>query len=124
MFPIRQSLGAWTAAEHGAEFFKNVVSEHSANPRMLIIHECMGRDCGYLTAATAYRYRELLYKHAFVLYTPAHKDVHAIYLPESKLDIDGYVAMQAKELNNGRLAMIGVAGMTAQELVTDTPIFA
>ena len=92
VFPIRQSLGAWTAAEHGAEFFKNVVSEHSANPRMLIIHECMGRDCGYLTAATAYRYRELLYKHAFVLYTPAHKDVHAIYLPESKLDIDAEAA--------------------------------
>jgi len=32
--------------------------------------------------------------------------------------------MENKELNNGRLAMIGVAGMTAQELVTGTPIFA
>ena len=34
------------------------------------------------------------------------------------------LAMQNKELNNGRLAMIGVAGMTAQELVTDAPLFA
>jgi pyrophosphate--fructose-6-phosphate 1-phosphotransferase len=50
--PVRQSLGAWTAAEEGARFFSNVVNESSANPRMLIIHECMGRDCGYLTAYT------------------------------------------------------------------------
>ena len=58
--PIRQSLGAWTAAEQGAVFFENVVNESSANPRMLIIHECMGRDCGYLTAATALSYRQRL----------------------------------------------------------------
>jgi light-harvesting complex I chlorophyll a/b binding protein 1 len=31
--------------------------------------------------------------------------------------------MQNKELNNGRLAMMAVAGMTAQELVTNQPIF-
>jgi len=34
------------------------------------------------------------------------------------------LVMENKELNNGRLAMIGVAGMTAQELVTGTPILA
>ena len=43
VYPIRQSLGAWTAAEEGAKYFNNVVSEYSANPRMLIIHEVMGR---------------------------------------------------------------------------------
>ena len=43
---------------------------------------------------------------------------------KSAMSDDQYVAMQNKELNNGRLAMIGVAGMTAQELVTNTPIFA
>jgi len=32
--------------------------------------------------------------------------------------------MQTKELNNGRLAMIGAAGMIAQELVSGTKIFA
>jgi len=53
VFPIRQSLGAWTAAEQGAHFFENVVAESSANPRMMIVHEVMGRDCGWLTAATA-----------------------------------------------------------------------
>ena len=49
--PIAQSLGAWTAAEQGALYFENVVAEHNANPRMLIIHEVMGRSCGWLTAA-------------------------------------------------------------------------
>ena len=57
VFPIRQSLGAWTAAEQGARYFQNVVAEHGANPRMLIIHEVMGRNCGWLTAATAAEYR-------------------------------------------------------------------
>ena len=57
VYPIRQSLGAWTAAEQGARFFANVVAEHGANPRMLIVHEVMGRNCGWLTAATARSYR-------------------------------------------------------------------
>ena len=57
VFPIAQSLGAATAAEQGARFFENIVNESSANPRMLIIHEVMGRNCGWLTAATARAYR-------------------------------------------------------------------
>ncbi len=60
VYPIRQSLGAWTAAEQGARYFANVVAEHGANPRMLIVHEVMGRNCGWLTAATARAYRERL----------------------------------------------------------------
>ncbi|MGB7324651.1 MAG: pyrophosphate--fructose-6-phosphate 1-phosphotransferase, partial [Rubripirellula sp.] len=60
VIPIKQSLGAWTAAEEGAKFFENVVGEHSANPKMLIVHEVMGRNCGWLTAATAAKYRERL----------------------------------------------------------------
>ncbi len=39
VYPIKQSLGAMTAAQQGAIFFENVVNEHSANPRMLIVHE-------------------------------------------------------------------------------------
>ena len=31
--------------------------------------------------------------------------------------------MKLKELNNGRLAMIAIAGMIAQELVTKTKLF-
>ena len=32
-------------------------------------------------------------------------------------------AMQAKEINNGRLAMIAMAGMVVQELVTGNKLF-
>jgi len=39
-------------------------------------------------------------------------------------DPDELVTMQTKELNNGRLAMIAVAGMVAQELVTGQKLFA
>merc|ERR1719343_1719413 len=38
-------------------------------------------------------------------------------------DEAGLLQMQNKELNNGRLAMIAIAGMTAQELVTGQQAF-
>jgi len=59
-FPIKQSLGAWTAGRAGCTLLLNVVAENNANPRMLIVHEVMGRSCGWLTAATAQEYRKLL----------------------------------------------------------------
>lgn len=90
VFPIAQSLGAWTAAEEGARFFENVVAEHNANPRMLIIHEVMGRNCGWLTAATADAYRKRLdfldWAEEIGL-SPMRKDIHAIYIPEMEVDI-------------------------------------
>ena len=58
--PIRQSLGAWTAAEQGARFAQNILGEHNSGSRMLIVHEVMGRHCGWLTAATAQAYRAWL----------------------------------------------------------------
>merc|ERR1712216_693406 len=66
VYPLRQTLGAYTAAEQGAKYFSNVVYENSANPRMLIVHEVMGRSCGYLTAATARMYRATLKAKGFV----------------------------------------------------------
>ena len=94
VIPIRQSLGAWTAAEEGARFFENVVAEHNANPRMLIIHEVMGRHCGWLTAATAVDYRKRLERLEFVPeagLSAERKDVHAVFVPEMDLDIDAEV---------------------------------
>jgi len=90
VFPIVQSLGAWTAAEQGALFFQNVVAEHGANPRMLIIHEVMGRNCGWLTAATAREYRRLLDRRDWVpglgLSRERH-EVHGVFLPEMDIDL-------------------------------------
>ncbi len=95
VYPIRQSLGAWTAAEEGARFFVNVVKENSANPRMLIIHEVMGRNCGWLTAATAAAYRTLLdglhFLPAFGL-TRGRQEVHAVYVPEMAFDVKAEAA--------------------------------
>merc|ERR1712060_228270 len=85
------SLGAWTAAEQGAIFFENVVNESSANPRMMIVHEVMGRDCGWLTAATAEKYRERLLKRRLlpaIGVTTDRLDVHAVFIPEVPVDIN------------------------------------
>lgn len=90
VYPIRQSLGAWTAAEQGARYFRNVVAEHNANPRMLIIHEVMGRNCGWLTAATAQAYRQLLDHEQFVPglgLARANLDLHAVFIPELAVDL-------------------------------------
>lgn len=89
--PIRQSLGAWTAAEQGAGFARNIIGEHRSGPRMLIVHEVMGRHCGWLTGATAVKYREWLDTQAWVPgigLTKERWDVHAVFVPELAIDID------------------------------------
>jgi pyrophosphate--fructose-6-phosphate 1-phosphotransferase len=88
--PIKQSLGAWTAAEQGALFARNIIAEHSSNPRMLIVHEVMGRHCGWLTAAAAAKYREWLATQEFSGFgnnTRESWDIHGVYLPELDFDI-------------------------------------
>ncbi|MEP3265359.1 MAG: pyrophosphate--fructose-6-phosphate 1-phosphotransferase [Hyphomicrobiales bacterium] len=90
VIPIKQSLGAWTAAEEGARYFTNVVAEHGANPRMLIIHEVMGRHCGWLTAYAAKVYQDDLKKLNFLPQIGLSKErrsVHAVFVPEMEIDI-------------------------------------
>jgi pyrophosphate--fructose-6-phosphate 1-phosphotransferase len=97
VFPIKQSLGAWTAAEQGAHYFKNVVAENNSNPRMLIVHEVMGRSCGWLTAATASEYRKILDNCEWLPELGLSRDsyeVHGIFIPEMEVDI----AAEAKRL--------------------------
>ncbi len=89
--PIMQTLGAVTAAEQGAIYFENAINEQSTNPRMLLIHEVMGRNCGWLTAATAETYRKRLKKMKFVPdfnLSMEHKDIDAVYIPEVKIDLE------------------------------------
>jgi diphosphate-dependent phosphofructokinase len=88
--PVKQSLGASTAAEQGALFARNIVAEHSSNPRMLIAHEVMGRNCGWLTAATARTYREWLADQEWnpqIGLDRRRWDIHGVYVPEADLEI-------------------------------------
>ena len=99
VYPIAQSLGAWTAADEGAHHFSNIVSEHSSNPKMLIVHEVMGRHCGWLTAATAIAYRKLLDDMQWLPelgVTRQNREVHAVYVPEIEIDL----AAEAKRLSS------------------------
>ncbi|GAA1333037.1 pyrophosphate--fructose-6-phosphate 1-phosphotransferase [Brachybacterium rhamnosum] len=93
--PVKQSLGARTAAEQSSLFAQNVLAEHGSNPRMLIIHEVMGRACGYLTAEAARYYQQWHSRQQWLsqIGLSAEKwDVHAVFLPELKLDIDAEAA--------------------------------
>ncbi|MCF7793243.1 MAG: pyrophosphate--fructose-6-phosphate 1-phosphotransferase [Candidatus Cloacimonetes bacterium] len=97
--PIHQTLGAWTAVEQGAIFFENVANENTTSSRQLIIHEVMGRNCGWLTAATAYEYRKRLDKKAFlpdVLLAKEKWDIDAVYIPEMNLDMRAEVDRLSK----------------------------
>ena len=88
--PIAQSLGAATAAEQGALFFENIANENTTSSRQLIIHEVMGRHCGWLTAATARDYRNRLQDREFypeLLISMDRWDVDAVYIPELPIDL-------------------------------------
>ncbi len=91
VYPISQSLGAWTAAEQGSLFFQNIANENTTSARQLIIHEVMGRNCGWLTAATAAAYRKDLSTWDFfpeVLLTRERWDIDAVWIPEMPLDLE------------------------------------
>ena len=100
--PITQSLGAWTAAEQGAIFFENISNENTTSTRQLIIHEVMGRNCGWLTAATALEYRSRLEKRCFLpelLISRDRWDVDAVYVPELTIDFSGEVGRLRKRMD-------------------------
>ncbi len=97
VYPIVQTLGADTAAGYTAQFTQNIFSEHNAGKRILILHEVMGRNCGWLTAAGAQRYREWLKEQQWVPEVGLSReawDIHAVFLPEIEIDIEA----QAKRL--------------------------
>ena len=95
VFPITQTLGAWTAAEQGAVFFENIANENTTSHRQLIIHEVMGRNCGWLTAYTAKVYHDRLKQRNFlpeILIDQPRWDVDAVYIPEMDMDFEAECA--------------------------------
>ncbi|HEY0469206.1 MAG TPA: pyrophosphate--fructose-6-phosphate 1-phosphotransferase, partial [Polyangiaceae bacterium] len=123
VFPNRQSLGAWTAAEQGAIYFENIVNEHSANPRMLIVHEVMGRNCGWLTAYTAKVYRQRLNHPDFLPsfnLARAHKDIDAVYVPELDFDLEGEAKRLSKVMDEQDCVNLFVSeGACVNEIVKE-----
>lgn len=115
--PIRQSLGAWSAAEEAAHYASNIIGEHRSNPRMLIVHEVMGRHCGWLTAEASRRYREWLDKQEWVPsigLTRERWDIHAIFVPEMHIDIEAEAARLKKvmdEIGNVNIFLSEGAGV-------------
>ena len=102
VFPVTQTLGAWTAAEQGALFFENIANENTTSTRQLIIHEVMGRNCGWLTAQTAYDYREKMKKRTFfpeMLIDQSRWDVDAVYVPETDFDFQEEVDRLKKRMD-------------------------
>ena len=103
VFPVSQTLGAWTAAEQGAIFFENIVNENTTSTRQLIIHEVMGRHCGWLTAQTALDYRNRMKQRIFLpeLLVDRNKwDVDAIYIPEQDFDFKSEVHRLKKVMDD------------------------
>ena len=92
--PITQSIGAASAAEAGARFARNVMAEHSSSPRTIVVHEVMGRDCGWLTARTAQRHLDWVEQLPRIpsLLEPEAWGVHALLLPELEVSLDAVAA--------------------------------
>lgn len=102
VYPIRQTLGAWTAAEQGALFFRNIANENTTSARQLIIHEVMGRHCGWLTGRTAHDYRKSLQHYDWLpeaMLTHTSWDIDAVWVPELEVDLDAECERLAKRMD-------------------------
>lgn len=94
VYPIKQTLGASTAADQSARFFRNVANENTTSSRQLIIHEVMGRHCGWLTARAAYEYHQSLHRYDWLPEALLHQlrwDVDAVWVPEMEIDLESEI---------------------------------
>ncbi len=123
VYPIKQTLGAWTAAEQGANYFINISNENTTSSRQLIIHEIMGRNCGWLTAATAKEYRRKLKRMNFpssFIINKKNWDIDAIYIPELKIDFESEVVRLKKCMDNKDTVNIFLSeGAGIQKIVSE-----
>lgn len=92
--PITRSIGAASAADAGARFARNVMAEHSSSPRTIVVHEVMGRNCGWLTARTALRHLDWVEQLARIptLLEPEAWGIHALLVPELEVSIETVAA--------------------------------
>ena len=96
IFPVKRSLGAYTAAEAGARYFSNIVNENNMSSSHLIIHEIMGRNSGWLAAKTADYYcniaeekkQKIKIADSLAFYNPKRFDIHGLYIPETLVSFD------------------------------------
>ncbi len=94
VYPIKLTLGASTAAHQSARFFRNVANENTTSARQLIIHEVMGRHCGWLTGRAAYEYHESLHQYDWMPEALLHQlrwDVDAVWVPEMEIDLEAEI---------------------------------
>jgi pyrophosphate--fructose-6-phosphate 1-phosphotransferase len=123
VIPIRQSLGAWTAAEQGARFAENVIGEHNSGSRMLIVHEVMGRSCGWLTAATAKAYRDWLDTRSWLPEIGLSRDaweVHGVYVPEAVFDLEAEAQRLTEVMDRvGSVNLFVSEGAGVETIVTE-----
>ena len=91
VYPIAQTLGAVTAAEQSARFFQNISNENTTSGRQLIIHEVMGRNCGWLTGRAAYDFKKGLEAWSWLpegLLRQARWEIDAVWVPELEIDLE------------------------------------
>lgn len=123
IIPIRQSLGALTAAEVGARFFDHVSNEQSATPNTFVVHEVMGRHSGWLTAATLRSYNERIEGRTYcegLMMNHALKDVDAVYIPEMPFYAEGEIERLRKAMKDTGYATIFVSeGACVDEIVAE-----
>ena len=120
VFPVTQTLGAWTAAEQGAIFFENIANENTTSTRQLIIHEVMGRHCGWLTAKTAFDYRRRMMDRNFlpeILIEKKRWDIDAIYIPEEDFNFPSEVERLKMEMDKKDGVNIFLSEGAGQEII-------
>ncbi|MBL0849082.1 MAG: pyrophosphate--fructose-6-phosphate 1-phosphotransferase [Candidatus Liberibacter ctenarytainae] len=123
IIPIRQSLGALTAAQVSAKFFDNISNERTATPKSLIIHEVMGRNCGWLTAYAARSYLDMIrdreYVNGFML-SPELKKIDGIYLPEMCFNLEEETKRLSKIMKDkGSVALFVSEGACYDTIIKD-----
>ncbi len=122
IIPIHQSLGALTAAQVSACFFDNISNERSATPRSLIIHEVMGRNCGWLTAYSAHCYLNMIQDRNYIdgfIFSPDFKGIDGVYLPEMSFNLEVEIERLSKVMEKKGSVAIFVSEGACRDVIMD-----